>query len=143
MANLAERVLPRTTPFTRLRAGLGGEMIAEFFGTFILVLLVPAIVGAASKPLASLVMMGTSLRFFLTAAYQLSGSAAWKSAAAAEGLVLAALAVYAALAFELEDNRLRTVLPTLRRGLGRQALSGSMADELAQVYREAGVRKQL
>ncbi|HYZ54790.1 MAG TPA: aquaporin, partial [Streptosporangiaceae bacterium] len=39
MADLAGRVLPRTTPFARLRAGLGGEMLAEFFGTFILVLL--------------------------------------------------------------------------------------------------------
>jgi glycerol uptake facilitator protein len=39
MTNLAARVLPRTTPFTRLRAGLGGEMLAEFFGTFMLVLL--------------------------------------------------------------------------------------------------------
>jgi hypothetical protein len=106
-------------------------------------LLVPATAGAASKPLASLVMTGTSLRFFLTAAYQLSAGDAWKTAAAAEGLVLAVLALYAALAFELEDSRLRTVLPTFRRGQGRQALSGSMADELAQAYREAGVRKQL
>jgi hypothetical protein len=53
------------------------------------------------------------------------------------------LTVYAALAFELEDSRLRTVLPTLRRGQGRQALSGTIADELGQIYREAGVRKQL
>jgi succinate-acetate transporter protein len=105
--------------------------------------LVPAITGAGSKPLASLVMAGTSLRFFLTAAYQLSGGAAWKDAAAAEGLLLAAAAVYAALAFELEDSRLHTVLPTLRRGPGRRAISGTAADELAAVHREAGVRKQL
>jgi hypothetical protein len=105
--------------------------------------LVPAAVGAASKPLAALVMTGTSLRFFLTAAYQLSAGAAWKTAAAAEGLALAALAVYAALAFELEDNRLRTVLPTFRRGQARQAMSGGIADEIGQVHREAGVRKQL
>lgn len=39
MTNLAGRLLPRTTPFTRLRAGLGGEMLAEFFGTFMLLLL--------------------------------------------------------------------------------------------------------
>jgi uncharacterized protein len=106
-------------------------------------LLVPITVGAASKPLASLVMAGTSLRFFLTAAYQLSGSTGWKNTAAAEGLLLALLAIYAALAFELEDNRLRTVLPTLRRGAGRQAMTGTMTDELAQLHREAGVRRQL
>jgi hypothetical protein len=106
-------------------------------------LLVPATVGASSKPLAALVMAGAALRFFLTAAYELSAGIAWKYAAAAEGLALAMLAVYAALAFELEDNRLRAVLPTMRRGQGQEAMSGSMADELAQVYHEAGVRKQL
>ena len=39
MERMASRMLPRTTPFTRLRRGLGGEMLAEFFGTFILLLL--------------------------------------------------------------------------------------------------------
>jgi uncharacterized protein len=107
------------------------------------ILLVPATAGIASKPLASLVMAGASLRFYLTAAYELSAGTGWKYAAAAGGLVLAALAVYAALAFELEDSWLRTVLPTFRRGQGRQALSGSMAGELAQLYHEAGVRRQL
>jgi hypothetical protein len=82
-------------------------------------------------------------RFFLTAGYELSSSTAWKYAAAAEGLVLAALALYAGLAFELEDNRLHTVLPTFRRGTGRRAIAGSVRDELAGLHREAGVRKQL
>jgi succinate-acetate transporter protein len=107
------------------------------------VLLTPAVVGLASKPLASLVITGASLRFFLTGIYELSGGAPWKQAAAAEGLLLAVLAVYAALAFELEDSRLRTVLPTFRRGAGRQAMIGTMAEELAQLHHEAGVRKQL
>ena len=106
-------------------------------------LLVPATVGAASKPLASLVITGVSLRFFLTGAYELSSASAWKYAAAAEGLLLAALALYAGLAFELEDNRLQTVLPTLRRGTARKAIAGTPADELRAVHREAGVRKQL
>ena len=106
-------------------------------------LLVPAVTGAAAKPLASLVMSGAALRFLLTAAYQLTGTAAWKQAAAAEGLLLAAAAVYAALAFELEDTRLRTMLPTLRRSAARQAMSGTLTEELDQVHHEAGVRKQL
>lgn len=106
-------------------------------------LLVPATVGAASKPLASLVITGVSLRFFLTGAYELSSASAWKYAAAAEGLLLAGLALYAGLAFELEDNRLHTILPTLRRGTARKAIAGSAADELDGLHREAGVRKQL
>jgi len=107
------------------------------------VLLVPATVGAASKPLASLVLTGVAVRFYLTGGYELSSAPAWKYAAAAEGLLLAVLALYAGLAFELEDNRLRTVLPTLRRGIGRDAIAGTPADELAGLHREAGVRKQL
>ena len=84
-----------------------------------------------------------ALRFFLTGAYEMSSASGWKYAAAAEGLLLAALALYAGLAFELEDNRLRTVLPTLRRGTARKAIAGTPADELRAVHREAGVRKQL
>jgi hypothetical protein len=38
---------------------------------------------------------------------------------------------------------MRTVLPTFRRGTGRQAITGSVRDELAGLHREAGVRKQL
>lgn len=39
MARLTGKVLPASTPFARLRTGLGGEMLAEFFGTFVLLLL--------------------------------------------------------------------------------------------------------
>lgn len=106
-------------------------------------LLVPATVGAVSKPLASLIITGVALRFYLTGAYELSSASAWKYATAAEGLLLAAVALYAGLAFELEDNRCRTILPTLRRGTGRQAIAGTLADELGGLHKEAGVRKQL
>lgn len=39
MATVKERNLAKTTPLTRLRAGLPGAMLAEFFGTFLLILL--------------------------------------------------------------------------------------------------------
>jgi glycerol uptake facilitator protein len=39
LATIKDRLLPETTPFTRLRAGLAGAMLAEFFGTFVLILL--------------------------------------------------------------------------------------------------------
>jgi glycerol uptake facilitator protein len=39
MGNVASRAMPSTTPFTRLRGVLAGEMFAEFFGTFMLILL--------------------------------------------------------------------------------------------------------
>jgi hypothetical protein len=47
------------------------------------------------------------------------------------GLVLCAVAVYAALAIAFEDARRTTVLPTGRRGVGRD------------VEDEAGIRAQL
>jgi hypothetical protein len=59
------------------------------------------------------------------------------------GLVLAAAALYAGLAFELEDSRGATLLPTLRTGTGRSALAGNLADEAAGVHHEAGVRRKL
>jgi hypothetical protein len=76
-------------------------------------------------------------------AYELSSAFAWKYAAATEGLLLAVITLYAGLAFELEDNRRRPILPTLWRGSGRQAIAGTLADELHGLHKEAGVRKQL
>lgn len=107
------------------------------------VLLVPAVTALLTKVLAALVMLLTSLRFYLTAAYELSSAAGWKDAAGIAGLVLAAAALYAGLAFELEDSRGATLLPTLRTGTGRSALAGNLADEAAGVHHEAGVRRKL
>ena len=106
-------------------------------------LLVPVATAALSKLLAGFVMGATSVRFFLTAAYELSGSAGWKAAAGIAGLALAVLALYAGLAFELEDARRATLLPTLRHAAGRQALAGPMLSEVAGVQHEAGVRRKL
>ena len=131
-------VITFTSPPGRTSGALGLLLIGAAAA-----LLVPAAVGAATKPLASLVITGVAVRFFLTAGYELSSSTGWKYAAAAEGLLLAVLALYAGLAFELEDSRLHTVLPTFRRGTGRRAIAGSVRDELAGLHREAGVRKQL
>src|SRR5215211_7002872 len=74
--------------------------------------------GLASKLVPALVLATTALRFLVTGLYQLTASSAWKAAAGLVGLLLAALAMYAAWAFELEDTAKRTVLPTLRRGKG-------------------------
>ncbi len=106
-------------------------------------LLVPAAVGFASKMVAGAVMLGTALRYTFTGAYQLSGTEWVQTAAGIAGIALAALAFYAALAFELEDQRRRTVLPTLRHRQGARAMTGRLDEELADVGHEAGVRLQL
>ncbi len=107
------------------------------------VLLVPVIVAADSKVLASVVMGLTSVRFALTGIYELSANPGCQAAAAVTGLALAGVAFYAGLAFELEDSRKRTVLPTLRRRQGETAMSGDMLDEVRGVEHEAGVRRKL
>ncbi len=105
-------------------------------------MLVP--VSAATAKLAAAGVMGlTSVRFTLTGIAELTDASEWKTAAGVAGLVLAAVALYAALAFELEDAQHRTLLPVGRRGAGADALTGSVEDELANVSHEAGVRKQL
>jgi len=107
------------------------------------VLLVPALTASLSKLLASLAMALTSVRFYLTGAYELSSATYWKDAAGIAGLVLAVVAFYAGLAFELEDSRRATLLPTFRRGAGHRALAGNLADEVDGVQHEAGVRTVL
>lgn len=135
---LAIGLVTYTSPPGRVSGGLGLILLGA--GT---VLLVPALTAAQTKLLAAAVMALTSVRFFLTAAYELSGSAAWQTAAGIAGLVLAVVAVYAGLAFELEDSRKQTLLPTLRRGPARTALTGDLADQATGAVRDAGVRQRL
>jgi succinate-acetate transporter protein len=106
-------------------------------------LLVPALTAAQTKLLAATVMTLTSVRFFLTAGYELSAAPGWKTAAGIAGLVLTAVALYAGLAFELEDSRKSTLLPTLRRGPARRALTGDLSGQAAGAVRDAGVRQRL
>ena len=107
------------------------------------VLLIPVITAARGKVLASAVMALTSLRFYLTAAGEFSASPAWQTAAAVVGLVLAGAALYAGLAFELEDSAHVTVLPTLRRREAEVAMTGEAPAEVSGVEHEAGVRRTL
>ena len=59
------------------------------------------------------------------------------------GLVLFAIADYAAFALLLEDVRRDTLLPTFRRGRGRSSITGNLRDQLVSIEHEAGVREQL
>ncbi|WP_336923497.1 hypothetical protein [Aquipuribacter sp. SD81] len=105
-------------------------------------LLVPA-AAASPKVVPATVITTSALRFALTGVAELTGSSTWYAVAAVVGLALGALALYAALALELEDARHRTVLPLLRRGPAGRALDGGVGDQVRQVRHEAGVRNQL
>ncbi|MGY1650667.1 hypothetical protein [Geodermatophilus sp. SYSU D01119] len=97
---------------------------------------VPA-VPASAKLVPAAVTGLAGVRFAVTGAHELTGSPSWQSAAGWIGLALGGLAVYAALALELEGSHGRTVLPLGRRGPARAAVGPP------GVAGEPGVRPQL
>jgi succinate-acetate transporter protein len=106
-------------------------------------LFVPVVAAALGKVVAAVVMFAAAGRFALTGVYELVGSPGWEHVSGWWGVGTAAVALYAAMAFEVEDVKRRTVLPVLRHGVGRAAVTGGVETELARVEREAGVREQL
>ncbi|HET9732541.1 MAG TPA: hypothetical protein VFP54_07695 [Acidimicrobiales bacterium] len=134
-----------TTGIVILTLPPGGR--SQTLGLFLFVAaaaLAPAVATASmGKVLAAVVMSGTMLRWVLTGLYERFGTEAWKHATGWEGVALCAVALYAALAFEVEDAQRRTILPTLRHGQGRRAIAGGIRDQVRMVEDEAGVREQL
>jgi succinate-acetate transporter protein len=120
-----------------VQAGLGVVLVIAAGA-----LLVPA-AGAASKAVLTVVLAGAAIRFAISGGYELTGSQVWAHASGIAGIAVAALAVYAALAFELEATLGRPVLPIGRTGAGRRAVSGRLDYQIADLAREPGVRKQL
>jgi succinate-acetate transporter protein len=120
---------------------------SDALGLFLLLagvaMLVPAMAAGGGKLVPAAVLTGAALRFATTGMHQLTASATWEDIAGIVGLVLCALAVYAALAMAVEDARDRTVLPLLRHDGGRAAIDGTLEKQLAHLEREAGVRQQL
>jgi hypothetical protein len=113
-----------TSPPGSVSPGLGVLLV-----TAGVCMLVPA-VSASAKLVPATVMTLAAVRFAVTGAYHLTASAGWKWASGWVGLLLGAVAVYAALALALESTQGRTVLP-----LGRRAP--------AEPAGEPGVRQQL
>jgi len=118
--------------------GLGLLLIASATA-----LLVPVLVGIAGKPLVSVVLLLAAVRFGLSGAYELGAGTGWRDVSAVVGLVLAALAWYAACAFELEAVHHKPILPTFRTGSRSSLVPGASAVPSPRVLREAGVREQL
>ena len=121
----------------RVSAGLGVVLVVAAGA-----LLVPA-AGAAGKAVLAVVVTGAAARFAISGGYELTGSPAWAHASGIAGVVVAALAAYGALAFELEATVGRAILPIGRTGQSRRAVSGRLDYQTADLAREPGVRKQL
>ena len=106
-------------------------------------LLVPVVAAALGKVLAAAVLLMAAVRFALTGIYQFHGGVAWSDVSGWMGVAVSVVALYAALAFELEDTQHRTVLPVFRWRLGRRAITAGIAGAVDRVGREAGVREEL
>lgn len=123
----------------------GTDRISGAMGLLMLMaggtLLMSSLAVAAAKPLPGLVFGLTAVHFMVAGVYELSTAGNWQDAAGIIGLVVAGLAAYSVLAFELEGERHRPVLPTLRIGRGRAALMGDPATQIDGVTGEPGVRQ--
>lgn len=91
------------------------------------VLVLSATAVAVAKPLVGLVFALAAVRFALSGIYELTANGSWEDVAGVVGLVVCGLAAYSVLAFELEGQQRRPVLPTFRRTGG--------------AFHEAGVRQ--
>jgi succinate-acetate transporter protein len=120
---------------TRPSGALGLLLIASG-----VVLSLSSVAIGVGKPLVGLVFLLTAARFGADAVHQLSGVSFWQDLAGIIGLVVAGAAAYCVLAFELEGQEHRPVLPTFRRGQAREALLGPEASRVDRVSSEPGVR---
>jgi len=127
-----------TTPGGTRSAALGTLLVVSAVA-----MLLPGTAALPAKLVPAAVLLTTSVRFALTASFQLAGGRTLRLAAGGVGLLLGALAVYAALALVHEDARGRTVLPLGRRASGRRAIEGDGADQVDAIVHEAGVRRQI
>jgi succinate-acetate transporter protein len=120
---------------------------SDALGLFLLVAMAavwaPASAAMRSKLVPAAVLSIAGIRFGTTGVYQLTASKAWEHTAGIVGLLLTALSIYAAYAAEHEDVTKRTVLPLGRRGKGSIAIEGTYAQQIAELYKEPGIRNQL
>jgi hypothetical protein len=87
------------------------------------------------------VFLAAAARFALAGVHELTGVNAWQHADGIVGLVVCGGAAYCVLAFELEAQRHRPVLPTFRLGPGKASSSDDAHPQLNGVVHEAGVRQ--
>jgi uncharacterized protein len=98
---------------------------------------------AGGKAAAGAIILVGSARFVLSGLYELLGSKGLEHAAGIVGLVFVGVACYVGLAALLEDSARHSILPIGRRGLARDAFTGGLGAQLAELEHEAGVREQL
>ncbi|WKV75413.1 GPR1/FUN34/YaaH family transporter [Streptomyces sp. PCS3-D2] len=120
----------------------GARVLGVLSAVFALFALLMASVAGRKRALW-LVLAVAVPRFAVAAAAGLSGSGWVGTLSGALGLLLAAVALYAAFALMLEDMRGRQVLPIGRSAPAHHAVEGSLSVQLRDLERQAGVRRTL
>jgi uncharacterized protein len=118
----------------------------DALGTFLIVFAVFAaimLLAALPKRALAAVLIVAVPRFLVSGVADVTGSQPASRAAAVLGFLLAVVALYAAFALLWEDTRSREILPVGRLGPARHATQGSLAMQLRDIERQAGVRRTL
>lgn len=102
-----------------------------------------AITSLLSETIPGLVMTLAAVRFVLTGLHEKLPAGGWERAAGWEGLVVAALALYTALACDLESSAGHDRLPLGRHGRGAHTMAQTVADQGVKLQREPGVRSRV
>lgn len=129
--------LAHVTSLPGSRSGALGLTLLAGGGTLSL----SAIAICTAKPLPGGLFGLVAARFAVGGVYELGAAQIWQHAAGIIGLVIAGLAGYSVLAFELEGQHHRAVLPTFRRARGQAAISGDLATQIEEIANEPGVRQ--
>lgn len=106
-------------------------------------MLIPATSALVSKLVPAVILATAAARLAVSGISELTGGGAWEIVAGWGGLALGAVALYGALAIQLEDVLGTSVLPVGRIGLGRAAIRGTPSRQMSGLEHEAGVRQQL
>ncbi|MGH3050253.1 MAG: hypothetical protein ACRDLK_08845 [Gaiellaceae bacterium] len=107
-------------------------------------LLVPVLAETSEGGLLpAAVLLTASVRFCVAGVDGVTHSHAWTVASGYTGFVLAGVALYGALALELESAQQEPVLPTFRVGDARRALEQPFDEQVTAAEQEPGVRQTL
>jgi succinate-acetate transporter protein len=117
--------------------------IGYFLIAFTVVVVLLAGAALLGKPFIAVLLLVSAARAVCSAAYELGAGKTWNHVGGWLALVIFCVAMYGGIAFLLEDALGRTVLPLGRRGGSREAVEGSLSDQLRGLEDETGVRHTL
>jgi succinate-acetate transporter protein len=123
--------------------GVLDPAVGYFLIAFTIVVVLLAGAALLGKPFIAVLLLVSAGRAVCSAIYELGGGQSWNRAGGWLALGIFCVAMYGGIAFLLEDALGRTVLPLGRRGGSREAVEGSLSDQLRGLEDEAGVRHTL